>query len=956
MYSNVYFAKNKSLIHCWEYNEAGEKVHKTAPAPLYFFVQKEGGEFKTIFGDEAKRVDCTQFGEYREKIENYKSMEMSLFESDVPIETKFIVNEYLGQELKVPKFNIHYIDIEVHSDEGFPKPEDANFPIVIITIWSTKHNKFFVFTEKDFDTTPMEKEHKEEFVKYVYPKESDLLKAFVTFIYEEHPDIISGWFSNAFDIPYIINRIKKILGEKWAKRLSPLGIIKEREFNVSPTKVEKRYEIAGISLLDMLEVYQNYTFSDRENYKLGYITKLELGDGFTKKEYAGSIADFYTQDWQGYAEYNIQDTRLLRLLEDKLGYIKLLITFCYGCRIPFDFYQKTTKILDGAFIAELTKEGIVLPDVNRALIDSTYPGGFVKEPIRGIHDWVISFDATSLYPSIMMGWNISPETKTAVFNKRTIENLVKALEGGRYDEEDITYRGKVMTVKDFIDHVLHVEIKTINKEDGGFHTIINGDIVENVNRCMNGKSYENLTFKWNDTDIDVETASARIKSENLCLATNGVVYSQNAKGVIPRFVETWFNDRNKYKKLMLKAENEKDDDAAKYYHLLQLNFKILINSVYGYLGTVHSRFYDFDNAVAVTITGQSIIKECGNSCEKYFSKWADTDLGKRYNAKNVDKFVIYNDTDSSYFSFGKLFDAIGYDYKSKTPEIVKNYIMFGKELTNLEVFGTEVEKKQVGGIPKEERKKLEEESKSVQNLVASFIDKLMVRFTKSLNCVQNKIFFKREAIAARAIFLEPKKYVYWVLNSEGVEMNKIKSVGVEMVRSSTPLLVQKHLKNIVFDILKKMDSAHTEQQIRDFRSIFMKASPEQIAFPKTVNNLDEYRTQIAAGTAKSIPIHVRASLVFNNIINSNPKLKTTYDLIYDADKMKFVYMKTNSAWQENVLGFKDKWPKELGLDEHVDYFAQFDKTFLGPLQRFYALLNWQLPNLENENVSALFDW
>ena len=282
--------------------------------------------------------------------------------------------------------------------------------------------------------------------------------------------------------------------------------------------------------------------------------------------------------------------------------------------------------------------------------------------------------------------------------------------------------------------------------------------------------------------------------------------------------------------------------------------------------------------------------------------------------------------------------------------------MFGKELPNIEIFGTEVDKKQVGGIPKEERKKLEEESKTVQNLVASFIDKLMVRFAKSLNCQANRISFKREAIAARAIFLGRKKYVYWVLNSEGVEMNKLKSTGVEMVRSSTPLLVQKYLKNIVFDIIKKLDQEATEKQIREFRDIFMKSEPEKVAFPKTVNNLDQYTKKMEIGNVKSMPIHVRASMVYNDVINSNPKLKNIYDLIYESDKMKFVYMKTNTEWQANVLGFKDKWPKELGLDSHIDYQAQFEKTFLGPIERFYALLNWQLPNLENENVTEMFEW
>lgn len=309
----------------------------------------------------------------------------------------------------------------------------------------------------------------------------------------------------------------------------------------------------------------------------------------------------------------------------------------------------------------------------------------------------------------------------------------------------------------------------------------------------------------------------------------------------------------------------------------------------------------------------------------------------------ADDILVHN---SMYLSYSKLFDSIGYEYRNKSVEVVKNFIMFNKDMTNLEV----------GGLSKEERKNLEETSKSLQNLISSFIDKLMVKFSKSLNCCQNRISFKREAIAARAIFLERKRYVYWVLNSEGVEMDKLKSTGVEIVRSSTPILVQKYLKNIIFDILRKLDPLHAEAQIRDFREKFFKADPESIAFPKTVNNLDSYVEKISNGDAKSIPINVRASIVYNNAIKNSRNLKNIYDYIYEADKMKFVYMKTNNEWQDNVLGFKDKWPKELNLDSYIDYELQFRKTFLGPIERFYGLLNWSMPNLENKNVQTLFEW
>jgi DNA polymerase elongation subunit (family B) len=956
MYSSIYFNKSKSIVHLWEYID-GIKTHSTHEAPLYFYKLDPNGEFTSIYGEKLKKVQCKTFNEYQEKIENLKMMGKKLYESDVSVDSKFIIERYIGQELQPPKFNIHFIDIEVHSEDGFPSPDEAKHPITVITVWSTLHEKFFIFAEKDFEVTFLREG--ETCQKIICKEEAGLLKAFVNFINEEHPDVISGWNSDGFDIPYIIRRITQLCGDRWVKKLSPIGVVREVEMNVGKganKKKEKRFIIGGINCLDLLWVYRNYTFSDRENYRLGYIAELEIGE--SKLEYDGSLSDLY-KDWQKYIEYNIQDTRLLKLIEQKLGYLGLLFTFCYGCRVPFDQYSKTTRVLDGAFISELSKEGIILPDVNRDISDVKYPGGFVKDPDRGVHDWIISFDATSLYPSIMMNWNISPETKLAVLNRKYVDATVEAYRGvSLNDDLKFTYPGKAQnkTIYEVISFIKQKGLKDVNKEDGGIHGLFNDEPVKQITRALSNKPYDNIDVCLNDTPMDINGVVKYIKDNNLCLSGNGVIYTQNKIGVIPRFVKVWFDKRKEYKEKMLEAETSGDKDKKKYYDLLQLNFKILINSVYGYLGTCHSRFYDFDNAVAVTINGQNIIKAASNSIESFFnSEWETHFMGSRFKASNFNGVITYNDTDSVYINGGRIINSIkAIDLNSYDIQKIKNFIIYGKPYSNDDIYDTHVEKGKTILKLKKEFKKLEKEAKSIQNVIQKLIMDAMIQLTTlEFNCKENKIFFKREAVAMRAGFLQPKRYVAWVLNNEGVECDKMKCVGVEMVRSSTPLFIQDVLEDVVFDMLKHKSNAKSDEKIKDIKDRFFKAPIELISFPRGIHGLDKYE-EGGESENKSQPIHVRASMLYNDMIQSNPILKNKYSLIKNDSKLKFIYMKPSSIFRSNVLAFVDKWPKEFNLDSCIDKDLQFEKTFIMPMTQFYELFGWSMPNLKNADLSDLF--
>jgi DNA polymerase elongation subunit (family B) len=915
MYSSLYFSPKESEIYCWEY-ENGVKVLNKHPAPLFFYVKDTNNkdtEYKTIYGDPAKKVEVSSWKKYKDAIERYREWGTQTFESDVAVETKFIISNYLGLELTVPKFDIHFLDIEVHSDVGFPRPEEANHPITIITTWSTKHEKFFIFCEKDFDESFITK-NGEKCEKFVFPNEEDMLREYMAWVRNEHPDIISGWNSNGYDIPYIINRARKLFGysenergyteEDGAAAMSPINVIRTRKIPVDEFNFDIKYEIAGINLLDYMEVFQNYTFSEQESWKLGHIAGLELGE--TKLEYDGSFADLY-KDWQKYVEYNVQDVRLLRKLDAKKKFLKLLITFCYGCRVPFEHYVKTTKVLDGAFLSKLAMEKVVLPDVNRKLIEEMkiknekYIGGYVKQPEAALHEWTESFDATSLYPSIMMGWNISPETKICVVDKKFVKPIAKCLAGAADNTEELFIMKQRMTISEL---------------------------------------------------------AGLIKEKNWCMAANGAIYKTDVQGVIGRFVKEWFNMRKAYKKKMLKAKDDHDEVMASEYDGLQHNYKILINSVYGYLGTPHSRLFDWDNAIAVTMTGRAITTTCISAIDGYFSSDAWVNNTKFRNEEKqsntpIDNTIIYGDTDSLYISFGRILKSYGFNYETMDPEVVKNYLIFGVQKNNADFYDK---------LSKEEREKLEDSADSIQNFVANIINNSMKSLTlRHFNCPENLIYFKREAVASRAVFLEAKKhYVMWVLNTEGVELEekkRLKVVGIDIVRSSTPPLVRKELKEVIKNILVKLDRDHTVGELSKMYDKFLAAKPEEIAFPSSVRDIKKYVQKLKEdGKFKSTPMHVRAAILYNQMLEENPTLKRKYDLIHNGEKMKYVYTKTSDKWKHDIFGFKDAWVKELGVEDNINRREQFHRAAISPVEDFFNILGWSLPDLDCHDMKGIFNW
>jgi DNA polymerase elongation subunit (family B) len=891
----------------------------------------EEGTYKTVTGKPAKKMEYSKWSKFKDDREKFREYGVKLYESDISLQTKFIASHYLGQELKTPKeFNIFYLDIEVHLETGFPRPEDAEGKITVITIFSTRDKKFYIFAEKDFNASFITEQYKCEYQKRIHRTEESLLEDFINFIYHEHPDIISGWNSQDYDIPYIINRTKKILSPEHVNRLSPVGNIREEEVRDKKQGImRKQYFISGINCIDLMEVYKNYSPSIKSSYALGVICKEEIGVG--KLEYEGTLVDLYN-DWQKYMEYNIQDVDLLTQLDNKLGYMGLLITFCYGCRVPFEHYSKTTRVLDGAFISKLIEENIVLPDVNRKLIEdmkklydaaeagsateeqlntinsSKYVGGYVADPIKGAHEWIESFDATSLYPSIMMGWNISPETKLG-------------------------------TIQDGVDDV---------------YACIHGD-------TTNEEKQIPITIGSKQSVTNVGKIAKLILKNNYCLAANGTFYRQDFVGVIPKFVTEWFNARKKYKNMMMDCKKKGDKDGEQYYNLLQWNFKILINSVYGYLGTKFSRFYDIDNARAVTLTGQQCLKRTMNKLSQFFStEWAESELGKKLNASNFKDVIIYGDTDSVYVSAGNWLKSIS--YKDNTDTFSTD------DMNNLKI---EYKVDAVNQI--DDNIKFVVKDKTISHLIAhervinllnntfepfvqDLVENNMINYSeKTANCRKNTISFKRESICKSVIFVEKKKYAMWLLNDEGnVPADKLKVTGLDIVRSSTPMIAKKVLKDMVFDMLRKLDRDHTVKQIRETRDKFLKAEPHEIARYAPVNGLTKYKDKFDMNNGKfvSTPIHVRAAMIYNMLLNERSDLQNKYDFVYNGDKVMHIALKENKDNPYDVIAFKNKWVPEFGLI--IDREQQFEVGVLNLMTKLFELVGWDLPKFDCHEFKSIF--
>ena len=825
-YTNVQLIGNQFLVRGVENGKRFETRDEFFPT--LFVNSKKDSKYKTLSGGNVEPIrpgtvrDCREFYKKYDEVDGFE-----IYGNDRYI-YQYISEKYPEDEVKfdISKIKLVTLDIEVASESGFPDVESCSEEILAISIQDYTTKKIVTWGVKPFNNV------RDDVTYHCCESEYALLNSFINYWMVDVPDVVTGWNIQLYDIPYICKRLNRVLGEKLMKRLSNWGLVTEGEIFITGRK-HITFDIGGLTQLDYLNLYKKFTYKAQESYRLDYIAEVELGQKKLDHSEFNTFKDFYTKGWQKYIEYNIVDVELVDRLEDKMKLIELALTMAYDAKVNYAdvFYQ--VRVWDTIIYNYLKKRDIVIPPKSKSQKNEKYAGAYVKEPIPGKYDWVVNFDLNSLYPHLIMQFNVSPET------------LV--------DE-----RHPTVTVD-----------KILNQE---------------------------LTFEL---------------YKDYAVCPNGAMFRKDVRGFLPELMEKMYNDRVVYKEKMIVAKKEYQKKKTKELEKeiarcnnIQMAKKISLNSAYGAIGNQYFRYYKLANAEAITLSGQVAIRWIESKMNTYLNKLLKTE--------DVD-YVIASDTDSIYLHMGPLVETI-YKGREKTTESVVSFLD--------KICKVELEK---------------------------YIESCYQELAEYMNAYDQKMQMKRENIADRGIWTAKKRYILNVWDSEGVRYTepKLKMMGIEAVKSSTPAPCRKMIK----DCLKIMMNG-TENEVINFietaRKEFKQLSPEQISFPRSASDIQKYKSSSTI-YSKGTPIHVRGALLFNHYIKE-AKLTNKYSLIQNGEKVKFIYLKKPNTIHENIISFIQEFPKELNLDKYIDYELQFEKAFLEPLKIILDSIGWNIEkttSLEN---------
>jgi DNA polymerase elongation subunit (family B) len=859
------------------------------PHTVYVWDDRQGlinlplSDFRYAYTKDPRGKYLSMTGERLSKTRRFSRGHPSLFESDLPIETRVLTDLYLHEDTPSENNITLFFDIEVSMEMGIPNTKQANNPITSIAAYNPLEEKYTVLVV-DANQLYTNKETPE--VDTIFcSTETELLHKFIELYEYIKPTIITGWNSNGFDVPYLYNRIRQICGPSTANRLSPIGKVKYSD------RLE-RYKIAGISSLDYLELYRKFTYTQQINYRLDTIGRAEVNMG--KVDYDGSLDILFRDNLEKFIEYNLQDVRIIVELDKKLKLIELVRGICHIGHISYEDFSMSSRFLEGTIVTYLHRKGIIVtdkPQVESKDIDNDddddegFSGAFVRPPMPGLYEWVYSLDLQSLYPSILMSLNISPETKVGFVRNWNAEQHLR--------KEIVAY------------------------------------VVEEVGNTTS------LEMKY---DAFVEF----MKENNLSISSNGVLYNNTKKGIIPEVLENWFAQRKEYKNLMIKYGNEGDKEKESYYDQRQHIQKIFLNSLYGVLGLSVFRFYDIDNALAVTASGQDVIKNSATFVNNLYTSrnvapkskaWLDKywqvlklDAKKRKVAippyPLEDDHCVYIDTDSLYFS---------------------SDVFLTKYTTDDEKINFTV--------------KL---AKAVESKLNKYYDELAEQY---FFCVNHKFHIKGESIASTGFWVIKKRYaldkVYDLEKDKPVAKLVVK--GLDVVRSSFPKAFREFMTQLLKDVLRKAPKDMIDANILEFKESLKNRDYLDIARNTSANNISEFVMNDVVGlkaAKKGTPAHIKAAITYNRLLTYY-NLNGKFDSIRDGEKIKYVYLAKNPLQIETVAvkGYQDPPQIIEYIKTHIDTDALFDNELRNKLEDFYTALKWgNIPTEVNQNANEFFSF
>ena len=791
--------------------------------PTFFVPSKrKRSKWKTLDGQLVDPIKPGTIKDCREFIDKYSQVQNFNIYGNERYVHQYISENYPEDEIKfdLNKIKLVTIDIEVAAENGFPDVFNVAEELLLITVQDYNTKFITTFGSRPYKTNPNRKNY-----RYVdCHSEEGLITTFVDWWQRHTPEVITGWNCELYDIPYLMGRMERLMGEKYAKRMSPWGIVRRNEIKIAG-RDNIVYDLAGISVIDYLDLYKKSPATpNQESFRLDHIALMELGQQKLDHSEYDTFREFYTKNWQKFVDYNIVDVELVDRLEDKLKLIDLCCTRAYDAKINFTDVAFQVRTWDAIIYNYLKKKNIVIPQKDRNSKDGKYAGAYVKDPKPGKYDWVVSFDLNSLYPHLIMQYNISPET----------------LQEKKHPSASVE--------------------RLLNQED---------------------------TFEL---------------YKDFAVCANGAMYRKDKKGFLPELMEKMYKERVIFKKRMIKAKKDYEKNPTKELEKeiarcnnVQMSKKIALNSAYGAIGNQYFRYYKLANAEAITLSGQVSIRWIENKMNQKMNNILKTD-GKDY--------VIASDTDSIYLHMGDLVDRV-YENKNKTTEDVVTFL-----------------------------------NKVCEKQLEPYIDASYEELANYVNAYDQKMQMKRENIADRGIWTAKKRYILNVWDSEGVryEQAKLKIMGIEAIKTSTPAPCRKFLKD-AFTMLMTGTEDEVIDYIEQCRNEFKSLPPSEIAFPRTVSNVEKWKSP-SDMYLKGCPIHVRGAILYNHYTKKK-QIDHKYASINNGEKIKFCYLKTPNWMHENVISFIQDFPTELDLDKHVDYELQFSKSFIEPIKVILDCIGWE---------------
>ena len=894
-YIDAIHDRDSDRIYVVERTPEGKRAYQEFPANYVFYYADPKGKYRSLYGDPVSKFSTRKRSEFEKerRIHNGKK----LFESDINVVFRCLSENYLGVE--PPKLHTCFFDIEVDFDpvKGFSPTSDPFNPVTAISCYLDWMDTCFTLV---IAPKHMTKETAQEIIgefdnTILFDNEKDMFDVFFQLI--EDADVLTGWNSEGYDIPYMVNRVTRVMSKDDTRKFCLMGQLpKPREYERFG-KTEMTFDLIGRIHLDYLQLYKKYNYESRHSYKLDAIGEMEVGEN--KTQYEGTLDQLYNKDFKKFIEYNRQDTMLLVKIHNKLKFLDLANALAHENTVLLPTVMGSVAMIEMAIMNEAHERGLVVPDKKRKAENDDEvqqaAGAYVATPKRGLHEWVGAVDINSLYPSAIRALNMAPETIVAQVRQTLTDQYMKekgaklAREKKHYKDGDDDVTGAILWEGLFG----ALEYTAIMNQERG--TILTVDYEDGRSEEMSAAEIWKMIFD---------------SHKPWMLSANGTIFTYEQEGVIPGLLTRWYTER---KSIQKQAKEAYGTDMYEYYDKRQLVRKILLNSAYGALLNEHCRFYDKRIGQSVTLSGRQIVRHMMSQINSVIT-------GQYTHEGDA---IVYGDTDSCYFSA----------FTTMKCQIESGELEWNKE-TCIGLYDAIADE--------------------ANNSFPAFMERAFHAPRKNGAIIKAG----RELIGDRSIFITKKRYAINIFDKEGKRKDKdgqlgdIKAMGLDLKRADTPKYVQEFLMDVLEMVLQHgKDREAIIERVKEFKRIMVAQDPWTKGSPKSVNNLTKH-TIAFEKTGKCGVGHARAAINWNYLRRMN---SDNYSMQI-VDGMKIIVCKL----KPNPLGFNSiaypvdelrlpQWFKELPFDD-----AEMEKTLVDEkIDNLLGVLDWDIKS--NIDVKSTFD-